>query len=282
MVGNKYGGYDLLITTDASRITKKEVRQMVFKHIQTELKDGVATLTLNRPPLNVLNIEMMEEINTFFEELKKEKSVKLLVIQAMGKAFSAGVDVGEHLGDLVNKMIEVFHKMFRLMDALKVPSIAVVNGSALGGGCELALYCDMVIATEKSKFGQPEIQVGVFPPIAALVFPRMIGRKKAMELILAGDTISAQEALTMGLINKVVPEPSLAEEANAFIEKFKKLSGIVLKLAKEATLAGLNDDTDKGLRVIEKIYLEQLMKTNDAIEGLKAFLEKRKPTWKDN
>jgi len=282
MVGNKYGGYDLLITTDASRITKKEVRQMVFKHIQTELKDGVATLTLNRAPLNVLNIEMMEEINTFFEELKKEKSVKLLVIQAMGKAFSAGVDVGEHLGDLVNKMIEVFHKMFRLMDALKVPSIAVVNGSALGGGCELALYCDMVIATEKSKFGQPEIQVGVFPPIAALVFPRMIGRKKAMELILAGDTISAQEALTMGLINKVVPEPSLAEEANAFIEKFKKLSGIVLKLAKEATLAGLNDDTDKGLRVIEKIYLEQLMKTNDAIEGLKAFLEKRKPTWKDN
>ena len=160
----------------------REVRGMAYKHIQTELKDGVATLTLNRAPVNVLNIEMMEEINTYLEGLKKEKSLKLLVIQAMGKAFSAGVDVGEHLGDLVYKMIEVFHKMFRLMDALKVPSIAVVNGSALGGGCELALYCDMVIATEKSKFGQPEIQVGVFPPIAALIFPRMIGRKKAMEL----------------------------------------------------------------------------------------------------
>ena len=167
------------------------------------------------------------------------------------------------------------------MDALKVPSIAVVNGSALGGGCELALYCDMVIATEKSKFGQPEIQVGVFPPIAALIFPRMIGRKKAMELILAGDTVSAQEALAMGLINKVVPETSLVQEANAFIEKFKKLSGIVLRMAKEATLAGLNDDMDKGLKVIEKIYLDRLMKTNDALEGLKAFLEKRKPTWKD-
>ncbi len=151
---------------------------MTFKHIQTELKDGVATLTLNRPPLNVLNIEMMEEINTYFEGLMKEKSLKLLVIQAVGKAFSAGVDVGEHLGDLVCKMIEVFHKIFRLMEGLKVPSIAVVNGSALGGGCELALYCDMVIATEKAKFGQPEIQVGVFPPIAALVFPRMIGRKR--------------------------------------------------------------------------------------------------------
>ena len=255
---------------------------MAFKYIQTELKDGVATLTLNRAPLNVFNIEMMEEINKYLEGLKKEKSLKLLVIQAMGKAFSAGVDVGEHLGDLVYKMIEVFHRMFHLMDELKVPSIAVVNGSALGGGCEMALYCDMVIATEKAKFGQPEIQVGVFPPIAALIFPRMIGRKKAMELILSGETISAQEALNMGLINKVIPEASLAEEVNGFVEKFKKLSGVVLRLAKEATLAGLNDDTDKGLKVIEKIYLDRLMKTNDAIEGLKAFLEKRKPIWEDN
>lgn len=255
---------------------------MAFKHIQTEFKEGVATLTLNRAPLNVLNIEMMEEINTAFEGWMKEKSLKLLVIQAMGKVFSAGVDVGEHLGDLVYKMIEVFHKMFRLMDALKVPSVAVVNGSALGGGCELALYCDMVIATEKAKFGQPEIQVGVFPPIAALVFPRMIGRKKALELILSGDVISAQEALSLGLVNKIVSEASLAEEVNGFVDKFKKLSGIVLKLTKEAALAGLNDDLDQGLKAIEKIYLERLMKSNDAIEGLKAFLDKRKPTWKDN
>ena len=255
---------------------------MAFKYIQTEFKEGAATLTLNRAPLNVLNIEMMEEINTALEGWMKEKSLKLLVIQAMGKAFSAGVDVGEHLGDLVYKMIEVFHKMFRLMDALKVPSVAVVNGSALGGGCELALYCDMVIATEKAKFGQPEIQVGVFPPIAALVFPRMIGRKKALELILSGDIISAQEAYSLGLINKIVPETSLTEEVNKFLEKFMKLSGIVLRLTKEATLAGLNDDMDKGLKVIEKIYLDRLMKTHDAIEGLKAFLDKRKPTWKDN
>ena len=254
---------------------------MTFKHIQTEFKDGVAALTLNRGPLNVLNIEMMGEINAYLEELMKEKSLKLLVIQAVGKAFSAGVDVGEHMGGMAPKMIETFHKIFRLMDALKVPSIAVVNGSALGGGCEMALYCDMVIATEKAKFGQPEIQVGVFPPIAALIFPRVIGRKKAMELILLGDTIGAQEALTLGLVNKIVPEASLTEEINGLIEKFKKLSGIVLKKAKEATLAGLNDDMDKGLNVIEKIYLQDLMKTHDAMEGLKAFLEKRQPLWKN-
>jgi len=254
---------------------------MAPKHIQTDFKEGVATLTLNRAPLNWLNIEMMEEINAFFEGLLKEKSLKLLVIQAAGKAFSVGVEVADHMGDLAPKMIDVFHRMFRLMDALKVPSLAVVNGSALGGGCELALYCDMVIATEKSKFGQPEIQVGVFPPIAALVFPRLIGRKKAMELILTGDTISAQEASILGLINKVVSEASLVQEVNAFVEKFTKLSGLVLKLTKEATLAGLNDDLDKGLKAIEKIYLNQLMKTHDAMEGLKAFLEKRKPTWKN-
>ena len=254
---------------------------MAPKHIQTDFKEGVATLTLNRAPLNWLNIEMMEEINAFFEGLLKEKSLKLLVIQAAGKAFSVGVEVADHMGDLAPKMIDIFHRMFRLMDALKVPSLAVVNGSALGGGCELALYCDMVIATEKSKFGQPEIQVGVFPPIAALVFPRLIGRKKAMELILTGDTISAQEASVLGLINKVVSEASLGQEVNAFVEKFTKLSGLVLKLTKEATLAGLNDDLDKGLKAIEKIYLNQLMKTHDAMEGLKAFLEKRKPTWKN-
>lgn len=254
---------------------------MGFRHIQTEIKEGVALVTLNRPPLNWINLEMMEEINTYFEDLKKEEALKLLVVQAAGKAFSVGVEVADHLGDLGPKMIESFHKMFKQMDELRVPTMAVVNGAALGGGCELAIYCDMVIATEKAKFGQPEIQVGVFPPIAALIFPRMIGRKKAMELILAGETITSQEALSIGLINRVVPETSLQEEVHAFIGKFKKLSGVVLKLTKEAALAGLNDDMDRGLRAIEKVYLDQLMKTEDATEGLKAFLEKRTPIWKN-
>jgi cyclohexa-1,5-dienecarbonyl-CoA hydratase len=224
---------------------------------------------------------MMEEVNVYFEGLKKEKVLKLLVIQALGKAFSVGAEVADHMGDLGPKMIKAFHGMFRLMDELKVPSLAVVNGAALGGGCELALYCDLVIATEKAKFGQPEIQVGVIPPIAALIFPRMIGRKKAMELILSGDTISAQEALSLGLVNKVVPDASLSQEVEAFVGKLSKLSGIVMKLVKEAALAGLNDDLDKGLIKIEEIYLGRLMKTHDAMEGLTAFLEKRKPTWKN-
>jgi cyclohexa-1,5-dienecarbonyl-CoA hydratase len=159
--------------------------------------------------------------------------------------------------------------------------VASVQGAALGGGCELALYCDLVIASEKAKFGQPEIQVGVFPPIAALIFPRLTARKKALELVLSGETITAQEALSLGLINKVVPADQLEEELQKFLGKFLPLSGLVLALTKKAFLAGLMDPAEQGLQAIEKIYLKELMKTRDAEEGLRAFLDKRKPVWKE-
>jgi cyclohexa-1,5-dienecarbonyl-CoA hydratase len=179
-------------------------------------------------------------------------------------------------------MIETFHGIFRLMDTLEAPSIALVKGAALGGGCELALYCDMVLASEKAKFGQPEIKVGVFPPIAALAFPRLTARKKALELILLGEIIDAPEALRLGLINQVIPLESFDGEAEKFVGKLTALSGLVLKMAKKATLRGLRDDVDAALRDIEKIYLEELMKTQDAKEGLKAFLEKRNAVWTES
>ena len=254
---------------------------MSFQHIRTEMADGVGTITLNRPPVNILNIEMMEEINEALRDFKGEKELKVLVFRAEGKAFSVGVDVGEHKADMVKRMIETFHGMFRLMDQLQVPSIGVVNGSALGGGCELALYCDMVLATEKSTFGQPEIMVGVFPPIAALILPRIIGRKKAMEFILSGKTIGAREALEMGVINRVIAENSLEEEVKGFIDEFARHSGVVLRLTKRAAIEGLCDDVEGGLRRIEQIYLNELMRTEDATEGLKSFLEKRKPVWRN-
>ena len=254
---------------------------MSFQHIRTEMADGVGTITLNRPPVNILNIEMMEEINEALRDFKGEKELKVLVFRAEGKAFSVGVDVGEHKADMVKRMIETFHGMFRLMDQLQVPSIAVVNGSALGGGCELALYCDMVLATEKSTFGQPEIMVGVFPPIATLILPRIIGRKKAMELILSGKTIGARDALEMGVINRVIAENSLEEEVKGFVDEFARHSGVVLRLTKRAAIEGLCDDVEGGLRRIEQIYLNELMRTEDATEGLKSFLEKRKPVWRN-
>jgi cyclohexa-1,5-dienecarbonyl-CoA hydratase len=244
--------------------------------------EGVARLTLNRPPLNVLNIAMMREINAALEGLGAAPSVKVLVLEAVegSKAFSAGVDVADHTADKVEEMIEVFHRIFRQLDELEVPTVAVVGGAALGGGCELALFCDMVIASEKASFGQPEIQVGVFPPIAAVALPHIIGPKKALEMVLIGDRIRAAEAERLGLVNKVVPPEELRAAADEFVDKLTKLSGAVLRLTKRAVRLGSVGPFAEGLAAVEELYLGPLMATEDAHEGLAAFMEKRAPVWK--
>ena len=252
---------------------------MSYQHIETEFTDGLGTIILHRPPVNILNMAMMEEINDVLKALQGEEALKVLLFKAKGKCFSAGVDVGEHTGDLAPRMIEVFHRMFRLMDAMDTPMVASVYGSCLGGGCELAVFCDLVVASEGAKFGQPEIQVGVFPPIAAQIMPRIIGRKAAMELILSGKIISANEALKMGLINQVVAEDELEAATHGFIKPYLSLSAAVLRSTKKAITKGLMDDLEPSLKAIEDIYLNELMKTSDANEGLSAFLEKRKPAW---
>ncbi len=253
---------------------------MSYQHIKLEVAEGTATLTLCREPLNVLNIAMMREINQALDTLQGQ-DLKCLLIKAEGKAFSAGVDVGEHLGDKVHEMIEVFHGIFRRLDALGLVTLASVQGAALGGGCELVAACDLVVASEKAKLGQPEIQVGVFPPVAALIFPRQLGYKKALELILTGEVIDARQAQAIGLVNQVVPPEELQSATQALVDKLKALSGLVLRLTKQAVREGLMDDTAAGLAKIESIYLDQLMNTHDAEEGLKAFLEKRKPVWQE-
>jgi cyclohexa-1,5-dienecarbonyl-CoA hydratase len=254
---------------------------MGYQFIETKVAEGLAAITLNRPPVNVLNIAMMDEINAFLAGLKGKKDLKVILFNAKGKCFSAGVDVGEHMGDLAPKMIASFHRMFRLMDEIGVLTVASVYSSCLGGGCELAVFCDLVIAADNSKFGQPEIQVGVFPPIAAQLFPRIIGRKAAMELILSGKILSAQETLALGLINKVVPTSELEAQTKEFVKPYLGLSAEVLRSTKKAITKGLMDDFDSSLKVIEDIYLNELMKTHDAMEGLKSFLEKRKPLWQN-
>jgi cyclohexa-1,5-dienecarbonyl-CoA hydratase len=252
---------------------------MDYQYIKTNVTGGLGTITLSRPPLNVLNMAMMEEINDVLDSWRKEPELRLILLAAEGKCFSAGVDVGEHMGDMAPKMIEVFHRMFRLLDAVRIPTVSSVFGSCLGGGFELAAFCDMVVASENAIFGQPEIKVGVFPPIAAQLLPRIIGRKAAVEIILSGGTISAQEALNLGIVNKVFPDAELKEATAAFTSRFIKLSAEVLRHTKHAINAGLRDDLEPSLKIIEDIYLNELMKSNDAGEGLKAFVEKRKPQW---
>ncbi|MFH1091736.1 MAG: enoyl-CoA hydratase/isomerase family protein [Pseudomonadota bacterium] len=254
---------------------------MPYPHIGLEIRDKVAYITLKREPLNVLNIAMMKEINQALDTLAEEKDLAALAFRAEGRAFSAGVDVGEHLGDQVHEMIEVFHGIFRRMDKLGLTSVAAVQGAALGGGCELAIYCDLVLASSRAKFGQPEIQVGVFPPVAALLMPRILGRKKALELILTGETITADEAEKLGLVNEVYEPDVLNNEFEAILDKLRRLSPIVLNTTRKAVLAGLQGQAETGLAAIEKIYFDELMTTHDAEEGLKAFMEKRKPVWQN-
>jgi len=258
---------------------------MEYRHIVFERRDGVARITLNRPPVNVLNIEMMGEINHALGSLKDDRAVKALVLEAAegSKLFSAGVDVAEHTAERVKEMIETFHRMFRLLDQLEIPTVAVVDGAALGGGCELALFCDMVVASEKASFGQPEIQVGVFPPIAAVAFPAICGPKKAFEMVLIGDRIQAADAQRLGLVNVVVPSEELRATAEALVGKLAKLSGAILRLAKRALREGIarTGRFDEALAAIEALYLGPLMATEDVHEGLAAFTEKRPPVWKD-
>ncbi|MCP4853518.1 MAG: hypothetical protein GY903_03385 [Fuerstiella sp.] len=249
--------------------------------IVCEIRDGVARLTLNQPPLNIMNIAMMQEINSALEGLKSDGNVKLLVIDHQGKAFSAGVDIKDHTPDKVEEMIEVFHRIFRLLNSLEFPTLAVVDGAALGGGCELATFCDLVIASERAKFGQPEIKLGFFPPVAAVVLPHLIGRNRALELLLTGDVIKAEEAARIGLINRVFPVDDFQEKAAEFIARIAAQSGAVLRLSKRALDAGLYMSVDDAITKAETLYLSELMQTEDAHEGLAAFVEKRSPQWKN-
>jgi cyclohexa-1,5-dienecarbonyl-CoA hydratase len=254
---------------------------MGYKTIIVEEKDMIGRITFNIPPLNVLNIEMMKEINQALTDFQK-KSLKVLIINSNGKAFSAGVDVSDHTKEKVNEMIHVFHEIFTNLRKIKAPTIALVNGAALGGGCEVATFCDIVIASEKSKFGQPEIKVGVLPPVAAAIFPKLMWSKKALELIMTGVTISANEAKDLGLVNHILPVENFEEEAEKFIaEKLASNSAVVLQLTKRAFIEGATQNYPVSIKKIEDIYLNELMKTDDANEGLAAFLEKRQPVWKN-
>ena len=241
-------------------------------------KEAIAYIELDRKPLNVLNIAMMKELNSALDELKVRKDLKAVAFHSTGKVFSAGVDVGEHMGDSATEMIEIFDGIFRRMNEIQIPTIALVKGSALGGGCELATYCDLVLASKKAKFGQPEIQVGVFPPIAALEFPNLMHMSKALELILTGDIIKAPEALELGLVNQVYEVDEFDARAEEFLDKLRALSAEVIRLTKKAVYRGAAGGHE-ALKDIEALYLDELMKTHDAHEGLSAFLEKRKPRW---
>jgi len=253
----------------------------IMETIIFEKSEQIVRIVFNRPPVNVLNIEMMQAINKFLEGLHNQDHVKLIIFSAVGKYFSAGVDMVDHAPQRVFELLEAFHGIFLNLRDLARPTIAAVNGPALGAGCELATFCDLVVATENAKFGQPEIRVGVFPPIAAVVFPHLLSKKRTMELILTGETIGAQEALTLGLVNRVVPSDKLDTAVDELVKKIAVNSGSVLQMTKMAIAASEGLNFPDAVKKVQDIYLNHLMPLEDTNEGLKAFLERRSPVWKD-
>jgi len=233
---------------------------------------------LDHPPLNILTIAMMKELKGAIE---KASDAKVLVIGGKGKAFSAGADVGEHLGDVVKDMLSTFHGVFDLLAGFRGLTVAAVGGAALGGGCELAAFCDVVLASDRAKFGQPESRLGVIPPVAAVLWPRIMGYKKALELIVSGEIFSAEEAKELGLVNHVYEAGVFEVQVHRFITGLSENSIVMMSHAKRACLAGQRGSFADSLKEIESIYLDSLMKSRDAEEGLRAFMEKRKPVWED-
>jgi cyclohexa-1,5-dienecarbonyl-CoA hydratase len=244
--------------------------------------DGmVVTLTLNRPPLNVMTIEMMEEINGALLALREKRELKVLVLRGTGKAFCAGVDVADHTRDKVARMVQVFHRIFETIRMLDVVSVAAVSGHALGGGFELAIGCNLVVAKASAKFSLPEVKLGVFPPVACVVLPRAAPRRKAMEWILLGEQISATELASYGLVNRVFPDAEFEEQLEQFLATLIGHSGPVLQLARRAQTESYYSTYEEALYKVENLYLRDLMALHDPHEGVQAFMEKRAPRWRN-
>ncbi|MBM3878105.1 MAG: enoyl-CoA hydratase [Verrucomicrobia bacterium] len=251
----------------------------VYSTIRCERADGVVRITLNRPPLNILGLPMLEELNQALAGLAQDAGLRLLVMDHEGKAFSAGADVKDHTPAQVGRMLELFHGLFRKLGAVSAPTLAAVDGPALGGGCELATFCDLVLASERATFGQPEVKVGVFAPVAAAMLPRLVGRARALELLWTGEILGAVEAERMGLVNRVYAAAQFRGQVDQWIGRLSSLSGPVLKLTKRAVDQARGRAFEAALEEVERIYLDELLKTADAHEGIQAFLEKRPPVW---
>ena len=253
---------------------------MKYENIELEGGEGSFSIVLNRPPLNILNAAMMREIRAAMEEiLKSQPSAGLIFLRAKGKAFSAGADVKEHLPEHVKEMMDCFHDIFHALDSFEGVVVSCVQGPALGGGCELALFSDIVLASCEAGFGQPEIKLGVFPPIALVLFPMILPSRIATELILTGESLSAEEAHRLGIVNKVFEAGGFDAGVEEYRKRLKGLSLSSLRIAKRAMRKIHPVDFKEKLQVAEKIYLDQLMRTKDAQEGCLAFLERRKPVW---
>jgi cyclohexa-1,5-dienecarbonyl-CoA hydratase len=247
--------------------------------LTVDISSSVARIALHHAPLNVIDIVMMEELTQALAEIEARSAVSVVVLSGEGRAFSAGVDVATHTPDKVEAMLLKFHAVIRALVASRKVTVAAVHGHCMGGGAEMAMVCDVVYTAAAAQWGFPEIKLGCYPPVACTALAALVGQKRAAELILTGRTIGGVEASEMGLANRAVADEDLAAAVEQTVQELLKLSPAALAVTKKALYAWDAMHFDKGLARAEKIYLEELMKTADAQEGIRAFMEKRGPRW---
>jgi cyclohexa-1,5-dienecarbonyl-CoA hydratase len=251
-------------------------------YVQTAVAAGVYRITLARPPLNVVTTAMLEELADAFGAAAAQPGAKVVLLTGDGdRAFCAGVDVADHTAECVDAMMAAFQRAVLGARECELPVVAAVNGAALGGGLELALACDIVLARAGTLLGQPEIRLGVFPPAAAALLPRIVGPQHALDLILTGRLVRADEALALGLVTRVLPTDGFGDAVQAYLETMTAHSAPVLRLARRAVVEGLALPIADAVRHADRIYLEELMQLHDPHEGLAAFAAKREPAWRD-
>ncbi|MGD9875956.1 enoyl-CoA hydratase/isomerase family protein [Desulfococcus sp.] len=254
---------------------------MTLNYLKLENTEGVATVKLARPKHNVLDIAMMRELNTVLKQLADDAALKCLVLSGEGPSWCAGVEVGDHKPELVDDMIQTFNGIFENLDRIEVPTIAAVHGACLGGGMEVAIACDLIVASEKAVFGQPEIKLGFFPPYAAFRLPQLVGPAKAIEICTTGRRYTAAQAFAMGLVSQLAAPENFEADLNTLIGEIRYNSPLILRLNKKAVKAHLGMDMARGIAGVSDLFLNTLMKTEDTLEGIKSFEEKRKPEWKN-
>jgi cyclohexa-1,5-dienecarbonyl-CoA hydratase len=239
----------------------------------------IVRISLNRPPLNVMNAQMMGELGKALYQTEREATARLIVLQGEGKAFSAGADIQEHLPEKAPGMIRALHQLVESIMSTRTPILAVLHGACLGGAFEVASLCDVVLVQEGCRLGLPEIQLASFPPVAAAFYPAMIGWKHTLQLLLTGEGLTPARACELGLATAVLPKEGFDAAVAGWIERLTRLSLPALKLCKMAALAGYIQRPLEALSTTEALFVQELMKLRDATEGLQAFLQKREPVW---
>lgn len=252
---------------------------MGFKSIQLQIDSRIARLALLRPPLNVIDLSMMEEMDRAWTVIEESEANLVVLSGKSDNAFSAGVDIADHTVERVQGMLQCFHKVIRRIYSSDLISIAAIHGHTLGGGAELALASDFVIAADDLQFGFPEIEVGCYPPVAATLLPQIVGIHRASQFLLLGDIISAKKAKELGLVNLVVPRNEFETSVSEWLDLLLQKSAAVMAIAKKALHEENSFNFDRRLKLIEDLYLDKLTNTADMKEGIEAFMEKRIPDW---